>query len=163
MWEKHSIAMVGYDQGTKAPYGCLNEKKSLGTAVRLVLNRLRFKHRCMYISMTSTHFVTLHYKLVVSVWSWVIWQFFVAGHGKSEGTRVDIKDFQHYVDDLLQFVDIIKKEHSDIPLFIMGHSMVRLLCFWQCCWVYSCWQVICNHQRVSKSLVTIVYSNLSPE
>ena len=48
----------------------------------------------------------------------------LVGHGKSEGARVDIKDFQHYVDDLLKYVDMVKGKCPDLPLFIMGHSMV---------------------------------------
>jgi len=50
--------------------------------------------------------------------------FVAVGHGRSEGVRVDIHDFQHYVDDAIQFVDIIKSEYPDIPVFVMGHSMV---------------------------------------
>lgn len=49
------------------------------------------------------------------------------GHGRSEGVRVDIHDFQHYVDDAIQFVDIIKSEYPDIPVFVMGHSMGGLV------------------------------------
>ena len=52
---------------------------------------------------------------------------YLVGHGKSEGTRVDIKDFQHYVDDVLQYTDIIRSENSGVPLFAMGHSMVGWL------------------------------------
>ena len=51
------------------------------------------------------------------------------GHGKSEGARVDIKDFQHYVDDLLKYVDMVKGKCPDLPLFIMGHSMVSRIFF----------------------------------
>lgn len=48
----------------------------------------------------------------------------LVGHGLSDGARVDIKDFDHYVEDLIHFVTLKKQEHPDIPLYIMGHSMV---------------------------------------
>ncbi|KAF6041165.1 hypothetical protein EB796_000503 [Bugula neritina] len=49
------------------------------------------------------------------------------GHGRSEGARAIIHDFQHYVDDAIQFVDIIKSEYPDVPVFVMGHSMGGLV------------------------------------
>lgn len=47
------------------------------------------------------------------------------GHGRSEGTRVDIKDFQHYVDDLIQYTNMVKSENIGLPIFALGHSMVH--------------------------------------
>ncbi|KAJ8015921.1 hypothetical protein DPEC_G00001720 [Dallia pectoralis] len=45
------------------------------------------------------------------------------GHGQSEGDRMNIKDFQVYVRDSLQHVDLMKGRHPDLPIFIIGHSM----------------------------------------
>ncbi|KAM6977330.1 monoglyceride lipase isoform 2-T2 [Aplochiton taeniatus] len=45
------------------------------------------------------------------------------GHGQSEGDRMNIKDFQVYVRDSLQHVDLMKSRHPSLPVFIVGHSM----------------------------------------
>jgi acylglycerol lipase len=45
------------------------------------------------------------------------------GHGKSEGIRVDIQDFNFYVRDVLQHIHMVKDEFPNIPLFLFGHSM----------------------------------------
>lgn len=46
------------------------------------------------------------------------------GHGQSEGERMNIKDFQFYVRDSLQHIDLMKSRHPELPVFILGHSMV---------------------------------------
>lgn len=49
-------------------------------------------------------------------------------HGKSEGEpRVYIKDFNRPVDDLKRYLDTIKANHPDKPVFIYGHSMGSLI------------------------------------
>ncbi|XP_005937918.1 monoglyceride lipase [Haplochromis burtoni] len=45
------------------------------------------------------------------------------GHGQSEGDRMNIKDFQIYIRDSLQHIDLMKSRHPDLPVFIVGHSM----------------------------------------
>lgn len=45
------------------------------------------------------------------------------GHGQSEGERMNIKDFEIYIRDVLQHVDLMKSRHPDLPVFILGHSM----------------------------------------
>uniref|UniRef100_A0A8C5PM79 Monoglyceride lipase n=1 Tax=Leptobrachium leishanense TaxID=445787 RepID=A0A8C5PM79_9ANUR len=45
------------------------------------------------------------------------------GHGQSEGDRMTVSDFQIYVRDGLQHLDLMKKEHPDLPVFLCGHSM----------------------------------------
>ncbi|XP_060912623.1 monoglyceride lipase isoform X2 [Labrus mixtus] len=45
------------------------------------------------------------------------------GHGQSEGERMNVKDFQVFIRDSLQHVDLIKSRHPDLPVFIVGHSM----------------------------------------
>lgn len=45
------------------------------------------------------------------------------GHGRSEGTKGDTKDFQYYIDDLDEFIRFLRQKFPDIPLFLMGESM----------------------------------------
>ena len=42
----------------------------------------------------------------------------------SDGERVQIDKFETYVQDALQYIDIASAQHSDLPLFLFGHSMV---------------------------------------
>ena len=49
---------------------------------------------------------------------------FVVGHGKSDGDRMHINDFQCYVRDLVQHVELLKAKHPGLPVFIIGESMV---------------------------------------
>lgn len=50
--------------------------------------------------------------------------FCLVGHGKSEGDRVHIEDFQIYVRDVIQHIGILKAKYGDVPFFLFGHSMV---------------------------------------
>ncbi len=45
------------------------------------------------------------------------------GHGKSEGERAFVKSFDDYLDDLGLFFDQVRREESDKPFFLFGHSM----------------------------------------
>lgn len=45
------------------------------------------------------------------------------GHGQSEGERMIVSDFQIFVRDGLQHVDLVRKAFPDLPMFICGHSM----------------------------------------
>lgn len=45
------------------------------------------------------------------------------GHGRSEGLRGYVEQFSYYLDDLKTFFDIIRSEHGDAKIFIVGHSM----------------------------------------
>ncbi|XP_076010081.1 monoglyceride lipase isoform X2 [Genypterus blacodes] len=45
------------------------------------------------------------------------------GHGQSEGDRMVVKDFQIFVRDALQHIDLMKSRHPNLPIFIVGHSM----------------------------------------
>lgn len=46
------------------------------------------------------------------------------GHGQSEGERMIINNFQTYIRDSLQHIDIMKGRYPNLPVFIIGHSMV---------------------------------------
>jgi len=48
------------------------------------------------------------------------------GHGRSEGERAYVETFDHYVDDYLQFIDLMLHRHPQfkkVPHFIAGFSM----------------------------------------
>lgn len=49
------------------------------------------------------------------------------GHGRSDGERALIRDFDHVVDDLRSLVGIAQREHLGLPLVMIGHSMGGLL------------------------------------
>ena len=49
------------------------------------------------------------------------------GHGRSDGERAVIDDFDHAVDDLHTLSEIARSEHPDLPLILVGHSMGGLL------------------------------------
>ncbi|ESN91723.1 hypothetical protein HELRODRAFT_96384 [Helobdella robusta] len=49
------------------------------------------------------------------------------GHGKSEGDRVHVTNFSIYVDDVINHIEMVKKEHPGIPCFMFGHSMGGLI------------------------------------
>uniref|UniRef100_H2Z6F4 Serine aminopeptidase S33 domain-containing protein n=1 Tax=Ciona savignyi TaxID=51511 RepID=H2Z6F4_CIOSA len=45
------------------------------------------------------------------------------GHGESEGYRTTVDDFNKLIRDTYQHVDIMKKQYSDLPVFLLGQSM----------------------------------------
>ena len=49
------------------------------------------------------------------------------GHGRSDGERGLITDFDHVVDDLHSITDIARREYPELPLVLVGHSMGGLL------------------------------------
>ena len=44
------------------------------------------------------------------------------GHGRSDGNRVEVLDYDDYLRDLKTFYDIVRTKQSE-PLFLVGHSM----------------------------------------
>lgn len=53
------------------------------------------------------------------------------GHGKSEGMRNYVESFDQFVEDEKGLYDIIKNQHLNLPIFMIGHSMGSLIavCF----------------------------------
>lgn len=49
------------------------------------------------------------------------------GHGRSEGERALITDFEHVIDDLHTLATIARAEFPGLPLLLVGHSMGGLL------------------------------------
>lgn len=45
------------------------------------------------------------------------------GHGHSPGPRAHIPQFEHLVEDLAAFVDVVHEEQKNIPVFLVGYSM----------------------------------------
>ncbi|XP_054751224.2 monoglyceride lipase-like isoform X1 [Lytechinus pictus] len=45
------------------------------------------------------------------------------GHGRSDGVRVDVEDFQQYIRDCLQHTDIMTEKYPNLPVIVFGHSM----------------------------------------
>ncbi len=45
------------------------------------------------------------------------------GHGRSEGRRAYVRSFDAYVEDLSFFIQFVRSEHNDLPLYLFGHSM----------------------------------------
>jgi alpha-beta hydrolase superfamily lysophospholipase len=45
------------------------------------------------------------------------------GHGKSEGTRSYIDNFNDYLTDLKTFFDVVRKENKNAKIFLFGHSL----------------------------------------
>ena len=46
-----------------------------------------------------------------------------AGHGRSDGTRVLVEDVRHLVDDARTVLDLARREHPDLPVVVIGHSL----------------------------------------
>ncbi|MFX1451268.1 MAG: alpha/beta fold hydrolase, partial [Promethearchaeota archaeon] len=49
------------------------------------------------------------------------------GHGRSEGVRNHVDSFDQYVEDEKLLYDIIKKQHPNLPVFMLGHSMGSII------------------------------------
>ena len=54
-------------------------------------------------------------------------QFDLRGHGRSEGPRGFVRDFENYVNDLERFIAIERDLDAARPLFLLGHSMGGLI------------------------------------
>ncbi len=51
------------------------------------------------------------------------------GHGKSEGQRAHVMQFEEYHDDLDRFVAQVMEWSPDLPSFLLGHSLGGLIVF----------------------------------
>lgn len=49
------------------------------------------------------------------------------GHGKSEGKRNYVDFFDQYIEDEKILYDLIKRKHSNLPIFMLGHSMGSMI------------------------------------
>jgi alpha-beta hydrolase superfamily lysophospholipase len=58
---------------------------------------------------------------------YAIYSYDQRGHGKSEGSRGYINNWSEFRDDLHMFLDHVRRETGDSPLFMYGHSMGGLV------------------------------------
>jgi len=49
------------------------------------------------------------------------------GHGRSDGERGHVEAFSQLLDDCEAFLDAVRREHPEQPLFLLGHSMGGLV------------------------------------
>ena len=56
-----------------------------------------------------------------------LYAFDLLGHGKSDGKKGVVKSFSDYTDSLDEFFNIVKSNNSNIPIFLLGHSMGGLI------------------------------------
>jgi alpha-beta hydrolase superfamily lysophospholipase len=49
------------------------------------------------------------------------------GHGRSQGVRGHVGGFAELLDDLETFLGVVRREHPELPLVIVGHSMGGLV------------------------------------
>lgn len=49
------------------------------------------------------------------------------GHGRSDGKIDEIRDFSDFIADLKVFFDMVRREHPDTKIFLVGHSMGSLI------------------------------------
>ena len=55
------------------------------------------------------------------------WAFDLRGHGESSGRRVHVNDFDDYAVDVAAVQQHLRREHGDLPVFLVGHSMGGLI------------------------------------
>ncbi|MCK4362162.1 MAG: lysophospholipase [Dehalococcoidia bacterium] len=67
------------------------------------------------------------------------------GHGKSEGRRGYVERFSDYLDDLKTFFDIVRSEHGDTKIFLVGHSMGAIIA--------TAYTVTVSHQQELAGLI----------
>jgi acylglycerol lipase len=56
-----------------------------------------------------------------------LFQFDLRGHGKSEGRRAYVRQFENYIDDLAEVLTYIKTVFKSERIILMGHSMGALI------------------------------------
>ena len=56
-------------------------------------------------------------------WGYSVYRFDNQGHGRSQGKRAYIEDYNDFTKDVDEMVELIKKENENEKIFILGHSM----------------------------------------
>jgi acylglycerol lipase len=59
---------------------------------------------------------------------YAVYVYALRGHGQSSGRRGQVKRFDEYLDDTATFLDEVRRQQPDAPLFLLGHSMGGLIC-----------------------------------
>ncbi|KAE8612244.1 hypothetical protein XENTR_v10012777 [Xenopus tropicalis] len=60
---------------------------------------------------------------ILTALNFVVFSHDHVGHGQSEGERMTVPDFHIFVRDVIQHLDLMKKQYPGLPLFMCGHSM----------------------------------------
>jgi alpha-beta hydrolase superfamily lysophospholipase len=68
-----------------------------------------------------------HVAAALSEAGYAVWALDHRGHGRSEGDRAIVAQFEHFVVDLAAFVRLVRERSGGQPLFILGHSMGGLI------------------------------------
>jgi alpha-beta hydrolase superfamily lysophospholipase len=71
------------------------------------------EHSGRYMNLVN-HFVAKGY---------AVYGFDQRGHGKSQGLRGYVEQFSYFINDLNTFLSIVRSEHQDAKIFIVGHSI----------------------------------------
>jgi alpha-beta hydrolase superfamily lysophospholipase len=58
---------------------------------------------------------------------WAVHAYDHRGHGRSEGRRCHVDRFDQLLDDLDAMRQVVREEHPDVPLALVGHSMGGLV------------------------------------
>ncbi|MBI3040972.1 MAG: lysophospholipase, partial [Chloroflexi bacterium] len=85
---------------------------SKAKAILLIVHGLA-EHSGRYLNLVN-HFVARGY---------AVYAFDQRGHGKSPGLRGHVKQFSCFVNDVKIFLGIIRSQHHDTRIFMVGHSL----------------------------------------
>jgi alpha-beta hydrolase superfamily lysophospholipase len=108
---KHKEGKFKGYKGLKLYYQCwLPDKKP--KAVLLVAHGLA-EHSARYKNLVD-YFVPKGY---------AVYALDHRGHGKSEGTRSYVDNFNDYLIDLKTFFDVVRKDNKNAKIFLFGHSL----------------------------------------
>ena len=55
-------------------------------------------------------------------WGLITYRFDYRGHGRSEGRRGHVTDFQEYLNDVSVMRSVVESEYADLPKFLLSHS-----------------------------------------
>ncbi len=58
---------------------------------------------------------------------YAVWSFDHRGHGRSPGPRGFIRSWDEFREDVRLFLEMVRQQEGDRPLFLMGHSMGGLI------------------------------------
>jgi len=56
-----------------------------------------------------------------------VYRYDARGHGRSEGEKGDLNKYQDYLSDLDTYIDLVKQEHPNLKIVLLGHSMGGLV------------------------------------
>ena len=72
-----------------------------------------FNSHSGYYKWTAAQFVAQNY---------AVYAIDLQGRGQSDGERFYVQDFNDYVSEVVQLVNIVKSEQAGLPIYVLGHS-----------------------------------------